>query len=701
MSVTRQSSATECGLACVAMAANFLGSGADITQLRRDHAVSLKGATLKHIVSVCNDLQLSTRAVTCRVAELGKLRIPCILHWGFNHFVVLVSAGRRHIVINDPARGTVKETYATAGKIFTGVALEVSRASDFKPARQPLQLKLTSLVAMHGDIAVSFSAGLVLALVCEALVLTTPFYLQIVIDEVLQNGDRLLLNTLAVGFATLVLFQMVANTMRQLTFQYLSQVTVFDITARVLHKLMRLPLTYFRSRELGDVQHRIQSLSRVQSFVVHSVPALALDALFVVLVTGLMAVYAPDLMMLVIVAALSWCFWRAAVFSFSLRLAHDIAQAESSVQTHFLETLRATLTIKMASGEAARETEWRNLFANAINARIRAGNVSILDNALRLALFQGVRVAVIYLLAKRGIDGQISIGMMSAFVAYLGMFNTRISGIVDRVFEYKLLDVPLGRLTDIVFADSERSGRRSKVGDGASGPIVLNNVSFRYAQDELPVLTDCSCEVPEGGFTVIAGCSGSGKSTLLRLIAGVEPVSGGELFVGGTAVSEWHVQDLRSRIATVFQGDCLLKGSVAENIALFASEIDRQRVRSSARDACIAAEIESMPMAYETRISDLGSSLSKGQTQRILLARALYRRPKLLLLDEATSGLDSAMEKQVIESIVRLEATRIVVAHSDLMMQAAHEVLWLSNGTLQSSLPAAAQSHDNVMDDKA
>ena len=140
----------------------------------------------------------------------------------------------RSIVINDPARGTVKETYATAGKIFTGVALEVSRASDFKPARQPLQLKLTNLVAMHGDIAVSFSAGLVLALVCEALVLTTPFYLQIVIDEVLQNGDRLLLNTLAVGFATLVLFQVVANTMRQVTFQYLSQVTVFDITARVL-----------------------------------------------------------------------------------------------------------------------------------------------------------------------------------------------------------------------------------------------------------------------------------------------------------------------------------------------------------------------------------------------------------------------------------------------------------------------------------
>lgn len=685
--VVRQSTAAECGLACIAMIASFLGSGTDMVQLRRNHHVSMQGATLKGIAAICSDLQLLTRAVTCRVAELKQLRTPCILHWGFNHFVVLVSVGRSHIVIHDPARGTVKETVATVRDEFTGVALEVSRGSGFQSAREPLQLKLTSLVVVHGDIARKFWAGLMLALICEILVLATPFFLQVVIDEVLLNGDRLLLNTLAAGFAALLLIQVGANTMRQLTFQYLGQVTVFDITARVLHKLLQLPLAYFRERELGDVQHRIQSLSIVQNFVVHSAPALVLDVLFVILVTAIMTAYESDLITLVIAAALVWGLWRVVIFGFSLRLAGGIAQTESSVQTHLLETLRATQSIKMACGEAARESEWRNLFADAINARIRAGNLNILDNALGLALFQGVRIAVIYLLAMKGIDGQMSIGMISAFVAYLGMFNTRVGGIIDRIFEYKLLKVPLGRLADIVFTESEPSGRRTVSAAACSGTVTLKGVAFSYARELSPVLTDCSCLVPAGGFTAIAGCSGSGKSTLLRLIAGVDAASDGELLVGGMAVRDWHVHDLRAHIATVFQDDCLLQGSVAENIALFAADVDPQRIRSAAQDACVAAEIESMPMAYETRIGDLGSSLSKGQIQRILIARALYRRPKLLLLDEVTSGLDSEMEKRVIASIARLDATRIVVTHSDLMLQAAHDVLWLSNGTLLSSRP--------------
>jgi len=685
--IVRQSTMTECGLACVAMIANFLGLDADIVQLRREHQVSMKGSMLKDITMICDDLRLSTRAVTCSVAELDQLRTPCILHWRFSHFVVLVSVGRKHIVIHDPARGVVKEAFTTVRDSFTGIALEVSRGSGFRPAAQPLRLKLSSLVAVQGDIAYKFSAGLMLALVCEILVLASPFYLQIVIDEVLLNGDQLLLNTLVIGFSALLLFQVIANTMRQLTFQYLSQVTVFDMTARVLHRLLRLPLTYFRSRELGDVQHRIQSLSQIQNFVVHSAPALLLDIVFAILVTGLMALYEPDLIFLVMAAALAWCLWRVVIFAFSLRLASDIAQAESSVQTHFLETLRATQYIKMACGEAARESEWRNLFANAINTRIRAGNLGILDNTLRQVLFQGVRIGVIYRLAVRGIDGQMSIGMISAFVAYLGMFNTRVGGIIDRIFEYKLLEVPLNRLADIVFTETEPLGQRASASKSSPDSVELKNVAFRYAGVESPILTDCSCLVAEGGFTVIAGCSGSGKSTMLRLIAGVESLSGGELLLGGRAVRDWHVGDLRAQMATVFQDDCLLKGSVAENIALFDADKDLQRIRCAARDACIATEIESMPMAYETRIGDLGSSLSKGQIQRILIARALYRRPKLLLLDEVTSGLDNAMERRVVESISRLDATRIVVTHSDLMMQAAHDVLWLSNGTLLSSRP--------------
>lgn len=685
--IIRQTTATECGLTCVAMVAGYLGSGVDLVALRRQHPTSLKGATLKNITAICDALRLSTRAVTCRVSELRRLRTPCLLHWGFNHFVVLKAARNDHLVIHDPARGVVRDSYKYVEEAFTGVALEISRGPGFKKSRRSPRLTLGAMLSLDRAIVSKLSAGLALALVCEMLVLASPFYLQVVIDQVLGKGDYLLLNALAVGFAGLLVFQVISNTMRQLTFQYLSQVSVFDLTARVLHKLLRLPLDYFRSRDLGDVQHRIQSLRRVQDFIVYSAPALVLDVLFIVLITGLMAMYEPKLTGLAIIATIVWSLWRASLLPLRLRLSNDISLSESAVQTHFLETLRAVQTIKMANGEATRQSEWRNLFANGLNQKIRAGNVMIVDSAFGHLLFQGLRVTAVYLLARRGLDGRMSIGMISAFVAYLGMFMTRAGGIVDRVIEYRLLEVPLNRLADIVFNDEEQNGCGRRAPSDSACEIELRNVAFRYAPEEPWVLKDCSCLIPANGFTAIAGCSGSGKSTLLRLIAGVEALSVGEVLVRGMAVKDWHTPSLRREMATVFQEDCLLKGSIAQNIALFEGNIDFGRIRQAAERACIDAEIESLPMAYETRVCDLGSSLSKGQIQRVLLARAFYRSPKILLLDEATSGLDACLERRVVDSVSRLEATRIVITHSDQVLQAAHEVLWLHRGTLLSSRP--------------
>ena len=687
LSIIRQTLASECGLTCIAMIANYLGVGADLVELRKQHSLSLSGATLAGIADVCGRLRLSTRAVTCAVPELRKLRTPCLLHWRFNHFVVLRSANRSHVVIHDPARGIVREKYDQVAEAFTGVALEVSRAPGFRRTRPPPKLRLSGLLPVNFNMFRTLLGGLVLALICELLVLATPFYLQVVIDQVLGKGDAPLLNTLCVGFGVLLVFQVIANTMRQLTFQYLSQVSVFDMTARILHKLLALPLTYFRGRDLGDVQHRVQSTRRVQNFIVHSAPALLLDVLFIVLIVGLMTAYDRDLTMLAITVTATWCLWRATVFPLGLRLSSDIALSESFVETHFLETLRAVQTIKLANGEATRLSEWRDLFANGINEKIKAGNLAVLDSAIRQLLFQGLRVVCIYFLARKALEGQMSIGMVSAFVAYLGMFITRAGGIVDRSIEYKLLQVPLGRLADIVFIEEEHTLRNGVERSSSEDGIELRHVAFTYGKQQPWILKDCSCRVPKNGFTAIAGRSGTGKSTLLRLMAGVESVSEGEIFVGGIAVRDWRTQSLRGLTATVFQEDCLLKGSIAENIALFDREPELGRVRRAAKEACVDVEIEALPMRYETHIGDLGSSLSKGQMQRILIARAFYRRPKLLLLDEATSGLDARLEKRVIQSILELDATRVVITHSDRMLEAADEVLWLHKGTLQTFRP--------------
>jgi ATP-binding cassette subfamily B protein RaxB len=505
--------------------------------------------------------------------------------------------------------------------------------------------------------------------------------LQVIIDQVLVTGDLFLLKALAATFLVLLLIHILANVMRQLTFYYLGHVTVFDVTSRVLHRLLKLPIRFFRTRELGDIQHRVQSLGRIQTFVVQSAPALILDLLFVTLIIALMMFYEPKLTLLMVTTLSAWCIWRALIFSFSLRLSSDIAQAESGVQTHFLETLRGVHSIKSANGESQRESDWKNLFAAAANTRIRASNLQVVDSAVRQLLFQGARIFAIYFLAGRGLNGQMSIGMISAYVAYLGMFTTRSCGIVDRILEYRLLDVPLSRLADIVFSEQEPD--TSAASDRSVGDIEFRNVSFAYSRDDPEILRNCSACIRESRMTAIAGPSGVGKSTLLQLIAGNESITRGELLLSGRSSHRWRAQDLRSQIAVVFQDDVLLKGSVAENIASFEMVTDIARVREAAEMACVSEEIESLPMGYQSRIGDLGSALSCGQIQRVLLARAYYRQPRVLLLDEVTSGLDFELEKNIIDSLTEVAATTIVVTHSDFMMQAADRVLWLSDGRLR------------------
>ena len=683
--VVRQATATECGLACVAMIAEYFSVATDLVWMRRRFGASLKGATLENISQCCRRLGFSTRAVRCDFEELDKLKLPCILHWRFNHFVVLKSVGKNGLVIHDPARGVTVESIAAARDAFTGIALEVSSTTKIQRIAGPPQLKLSNLISSEAGIKSKLLAGLGLAIICELLLLTSPFYLQSIIDQVLGKSDAMLLNVLFVAFLTLLIFHVIANVMRQLTFLFLGHVTVFDLTAGVLGKLLSLPVSFFRSRELGDVQHRVQSLSRIQNFIVQGVPALVLDALFMILISMVMLLYQAKLTLLMFLALFFWCAWRILILAPSLRLSSDIAQAESSVQTHLLETLRTMQSIKIGNGEAQRESEWCNLFADACNTRIRLGNLQVADSAVRQVLFQGARIVAIFSLAREGLQNNVSIGAISAYVAYLGMFTTRCSGIVDRITEFKLLVVPLNRLADISFSDAEPVCQEA--GELQIQNIEVQNLSFAYARDEPAILDNCSRRFLESSFTVIAGPSGSGKSTLLQIIAGNEVQYRGELAFNGRAAKHLSLKVLRSQMAVVFQGDSLFKGSVAENIALFSSDIDVVRLKSAASAACIAMEIEAMPMAYETRIGDLGSSLSRGQVQRILLARAYYRQPVLLLLDEATSGLDSDLERRVISNLLQNSATKIVVSHSDLMMQAADEVLWLSDGRLLSYRP--------------
>ena len=677
--IVLQATAAECGLACTAMIAAYHGAATDLDQLRRRESVSLKGANIEGIARGCQRLGFTTRALTCSVAELDQIATPCILHWRFNHFVVLRRLRRGVATIHDPSCGIVDVTVDELRQKFTGVVLEVSRSVSFVTGPPPRRLKVSDLLQ-----SISLGRRLVmavgLAIICECLFLISPLYLQTIVDQVVLPGDVLLLRSLLLVFGFLLLFQVATTVLRSLMFQYLAHSTAFDMAARVLDHLLKLPLQYFRTRELGDVQHRFQALSRIQSFIVGTAPAMFIDTLFIALLIALMTYYDGLLTALNVIAAGSWFAWRIATTSWRLRLLATVSHTESAAQTHFLETLRVVGSIKATHGESQRAGDWKSLFADVTNARIRTGNLYIFDGALSQLLMQGARVITVFLLAHKVLDGEFTVGMLTAYAAWLGMFSARVSGLIDGVLAYRLLRVPLDRLGDIVFSTPEQPAVPSAV--ARLGDINLRSLSFSYSPDEAPVLQNCNARFNAGAFIAIAGNSGSGKSSLLQLIAGIDQPSNGEIFFGGRSVPPVA---RRARTATVLQGDGLLAGSIRSNIALHVERVDTERVREAARMACVLDEIEAMPMGFESRVADLGSALSCGQVQRVLLARAYYRNAELLLLDEATSGLNPDLENAVLERLRSLPCTRIVVTHSEQIIAAADEVWWLRDRTLLSS----------------
>ena len=680
--VIRQATATECGLACIAMIASYHGHQNDIAEIRRRFPLSMRGATLKDMMDVSEKLNLSSRAMRYEINELSQLRTPCILHWGFNHFVVLKAVNKNVLHIHDPAMGALRISMDEVERKFTGVALELIPTNDFKKKSVGVKLKLGQLIIFDKAFLSSFSIGFILSLLGELFLLTTPFYLQIVIDEVLLKGDRNLLNTIALAFGLIVIFQVVANVLRQLTFQYLSQTLSFDMSARVFHRLMKLPISYFQKRELGDIQHRVQSINQIQMFISQTAPRLVLDVIFSILIIIIMIAYEPVLTSVILLAILIYTLFRVVTYGWVLRAAGDLIVAEANNQTELLETLRAMPTLKMMAIEPMRESKWHNSIAKKVNAYIRTGNLQIMNKSASMLIFQGLRVLMIYMAAKLVMEGNITVGMISAFMSYYGMFTGRVEAMIESAIRLKLLIVPLGRLSDIAFAQTEHRGEDGGRTTDFKGQVSLKMGAFRYGRSDKPVFMNVSFDVKPGEFVAIIGPSGAGKSTLLKIIAGLHNLNSGKLYFDERDSMTWNVRTLRQQIGMVLQEDTLLKGSIAENIALFDEDIDMERVREAAELAGISKEIELFAMGYETSVGDMGSTLSGGQKQRVLLARAIYKKPKLLLLDEATSHLDMANEKIVQEALENLNITRIVVAHRPQTIEKADTVYVMQNGFL-------------------
>lgn len=682
--VMLQAEASECGLACLAMVAAHHGQRRSLAELRARLAISLKGMTLRNLIDAADSLGFAARALRCELDELQRLKTPAILHWNMNHFVVLARAGAHEAVIHDPAHGRRRVSLSSISGAFTGVALELTPTPAFAPARGQPPPRLWDFWSRIRGLAASLWQLFALSLLLQVFALVAPLVNQLVVDEAIGRQDTSLLETVILGFAVLAVVQTAVGLLRTYIGMYLGNLMTFQMRANLFHHLLRLPLGFFEKRHIGDVITRFESIGPVQELLTTGVMRAALDGLLAIGTLAFMLFYAPPLAGVVVAFLLLQFVVRLASYPYVRELTELGLQTSADTKSHFLESIRSVRAIKLFGREEPRHAAWQNLFADQLNAGIRMTRFGAWAGAGQGMLGALETLLVLYLGALAVIDGNMTLGMLFAFQAYRASFTTAAGGLVGVFFEWRLAGLHLERLADIVQTTQEPA---LTSGDGSrpplTGQLTIRGLRFRYGDNEPWIIDNLSLDVEPGERVAIIGPSGAGKSTLIKLLTGLHEPAAGTILYDGRPLCFWGLRAVRTRMGVVMQDDRLLSGPLADNIAFFDPDMDMTKVEQCARAAHIHDEIAAMPMGYRTLVGDMGSALSAGQLQRVLLARALYSEPALLVLDEGTANLDTSNERRIVAALSALPITQLIIAHRPQAIAAATRVVALVDGRLQ------------------
>lgn len=659
-----QTEAAECGLACLVMVSGFYGYRASLNEFRQKFSLSIEGCRLIDLMNFAERLKLSSRPLRLELEDLVNVQMPCILHWDLNHFVVLKSAKKGRVIIHDPAIGVRNLTMDEVSKHFTGFVLELIPTDEFKLRPEQSRLGISNFWSKITGLKRSLSLLFTLSVLLQIFTLVTPYYMQLVVDDVILSSDVNLLLLLAAGFSIILLFEVTTNAVRSFVILHLGMQLNIQMAANLFHHLIRLPISYFEKRHMGDVLSRFGSLKQVRELLTTGVIEALIDGIMAVAILIVLSIYSPKLTSIVVISVLLYTSFRLIMYRSLRKVSEKEILAQAKENSNFMESVRGIQTIKLFSSEAKREGLWQNYLVDSTNQSISLGIFNISYQSVNRLLFGLENIIVIYIAAKMVLGGGFSTGMLFAFIAYRTQFIDRMSRLVEKLIQFRMLGLHFERLSDIALTEKEQvypeyDRNNTKI----DGTIELRNVTFSYSDVSKPIFKDLNLSIKPGESVALVGPSGCGKTTLMKVMLGLLPVLKGEVLVDGINVNELGLAIFRQQVGAVMQEDQLLSGSIRDNICFFEEIYDMDWLIECAKIASIHDDIERMPMGYNSLVGDMGTALSGGQKQRVLLARALYRRPKILFMDEATSHLDTKTESYVSSAIQQLNITRIVIAH--------------------------------------
>lgn len=671
-----QTEVAECGLACLAMVSGYHGHQVDVTRLRQRYPLTLRGANLKQIISIAAQLNLSTRALRTDLEGLRDIKTPAILHWDFNHFVVLKSVKGEKVVVHDPAQGERIMSLSEVGNHFTGVVLELQPTAEFETIEDRTELKITHLWSHIEGLLPSLGQVMVFAIALQVMALVAPYFVQLVLDEVLLSHDWSLLHVLGLAFVALHFMKSVAMGIRSWIILYVGTLLNVQLVNNLFHHLIRLPLEYFERRHIGDIVSRFMSVDEVRKMISDGFVEAVVDGVMVTTSIIVMYIYSPILASIALAAVVIYAISRFILYRPHKRAMEEAIVMQAKEESVFLETVRAMQTIKAFGKEEMRQSVWQNRYADRANAGIAVGKLEIGYRTFHELVTGLEYVVLIWVGATAIIDAKLTAGMLIAFLSYRLYFSNQAQSLVDKVFEYKLLRMHLNRIADIT-STARETGLYTERGqtDEIQGKLELKNISFRYSEADEYIIKDLSLTIEAGESVVFVGPSGCGKTTLLKIMMGLIKPTSGEVCVDGVDIWRLGLSNYRQNIGSVMQDDCLLSGSISDNISFFDPQVDQQRVQMCAVAAALAEDILKMPMGFQSMVGDLGNTLSGGQQQRLLLARALYKDPRILFLDESTSHLDVGTESKINQLVKQIGITRIMIAHRQETIAMADRII--------------------------
>lgn len=674
--VIHQTETAECGLACLAMICGHFGKNIDLIYLRRKFNLSARGATLAGINGIAEQLGMATRALSLELDELRVLKTPCILHWDFSHFVVLVSVKRNRYVLHDPARGIRYISREEMSRYFIGVALEVWPGSEFQSETLQTRISLRSLINSIYGIKRTLAKIFCLSVVIEAINLLMPVGTQLVMDHAIPAGDRGLLTLISAALMFFILLKAATSTLRAWSSLVMSTLINVQWQSGLFDHLLRLPLAFFERRKLGDIQSRFDSLDTSRATFTTSVIGFIMDSIMVVGVCVMMLLYGGYLTWIVLCFTTIYIFIRLVTYGNYRQISEECLVREARAASYFMETLYGIATVKIQGMVGIRGAHWLNMKIDAINSGIKLTRMDLLFGGINTFVTACDQIVILWLGAGLVIDNQMTIGMFVAFSSFRGQFSERVASLTSFLLQLRIMSLHNERIADIALHEKEEKKPEIEI-VADMGPISLetNGLSYRYDSQSAPIFSALSLSVAPGESVAITGASGAGKTTLMKVLCGLFEPDSGRVLINGIDIRQIGINNYHRMIACVMQDDRLFSGSIRENICGFAEEMDEEWMVECAKASHIHDVIMNMPMGYETLIGELGEGLSGGQKQRIFIARALYRKPGILFMDEATSALDSESEHFVNVAIKNMNITRVIIAHRETTLRTVDRVI--------------------------